>query len=47
MLITAVEIIGMSLTTDVWTSFDDPISKLFCLLFCLLFYDRMLWIHSL
>ena len=26
-LFTAVEILGMSLTTDVQTSFDDPISK--------------------
>ena len=27
-MLTAVEIIGMTLTTDVWTSYDDPLSKL-------------------
>ena len=25
----AVEIIGQTLTTDVWTSYDDPMSELF------------------
>ena len=24
----AVEILGMTLTTDVWTSYDDPLSEL-------------------
>jgi hypothetical protein len=27
-MLTAVEIIGQTLTTDVWTSYDDPMSEL-------------------
>ena len=28
-MLAAVEIIGQTLTTDVWTSYDDPMSELF------------------
>lgn len=38
-MLTAVEIIGQTLTTDVWTSYDDPMSKL-TFLNMILFYTH-------